>query len=289
MTTQTKLILFFLVLGIIGVFIFKVIGLQLTFLIVIGFGVWFVFQYNQLQSLSQEVREAHSNIMVSMKKRADLANKLMEIAANYGDHEKITQLGVAKAESAQTAFSSPQNVTETISSVVMMARAYPELRANQTYQILMQQLEQIEEDLQRKREQYNTKVRIYNTDQTRIPMIFIASQLGFQPANYFDIENSDSLENLNNFQTDDGTQLKTFLSALGGQVATTSHTLASELHDAGQKLMAKQNSQNNQAQNTTSSSLLEMQMHGSTEQSDSAQSDRSSDRKIEDSFPTNNH
>ena len=97
---KTRLIIIFGLIGFLGVFIFQVIGLPLAIFIVLGVGGWLIMQYNQLQSLSQEIHESHANIMVAMKKRLDLANKLIEITANYADHEKMVQLGVGKIETA---------------------------------------------------------------------------------------------------------------------------------------------------------------------------------------------
>ena len=90
--------------------------------------------YNNMQSQAQEIKEAHSNTIVSMQKRVDLANKLVDIASSYGDHEKLTQITVAQNESVQAAMSTSQEVDGTVNRILSMARAYPDLKANQTYQ-----------------------------------------------------------------------------------------------------------------------------------------------------------
>jgi len=147
---------------------------------------------------------------------------------------------VAQNESMSSAVAaSNQQINNVLSGVVAMARAYPELRANQTYQLVMQQLEQIEADLQQKRETYNSVVRTYNTGLTQIPFVFVASQLGFKAAPYFDVENSDALENLKDFQTDDGAMLKAMLSNAGNQVIEASKTVRTELSAAGKQLVDK--------------------------------------------------
>lgn len=231
MTQKQKLLLLFFLLALaIALFIRFIGNLLLVVLIAGGFLVWFIKQYNHLQSLSQEVREGHSNIMVAMKKRVDLANKLVDIASNYGDHEKLAHISIAQAESLQKTFSrSSEQVETALNGVMVMARAYPELRANETYQKLMHQLEKIESDLQTKRQNYNAKVRAYNTCCNTIPIVFFASQLGFRSAPYFDVENSDALENLKDFVTDDGTRLKAMLSEVGNRVVNTSQSLVNGL------------------------------------------------------------
>ena len=224
---KTRIFAVFVLIGLLGVLIFRVIGLQLAIVIILGVGGWFIYQYNALQSLSQEIQESHSNIQISMKKRLDLANKLLEIASNYADHETMTQLGIAKLEAAPSpdGFTNPKYGI--VENFTLMARNYPELQANQTYQILMKQLEDIEGDLQKKRETYNTKVRTYNTNRTTIPMVFLSDQIGFQVAPYFDAVTADAIEGLKDFKTVDGEQLKTFLSDLGNQVVERSESLTS--------------------------------------------------------------
>jgi LemA protein len=240
---KTQILVIFALIGLIGVFVFKVIDVQLAIFIVLVLGAWFIYQYNQLQSLSQEIQESHSNILIAMKKRLDLANKLLEISANYADHEKMTQLGVAKMESLPSTVDASNSQSEgLLGRFMVMSRAYPELQANQTYQTLMQQLEEIERDLQNKRETYNLKVRSYNTKRTTIPMIFISEQLGFQAAPYFDAITADVMEGMRDFKTADGTQLKAFLSGLGAQVAEKSNSLTNGLGSVAQAELNQQQS-----------------------------------------------
>jgi LemA protein len=237
---KVQILVIFALIGLVGVFIFKVIGLQLAVFIVLAVGGWFVYQYNQLQSLSQQIQESHSNILIALKKRLDLANKLLEIAANYADHEKMTQLGVAKLESLPSTVDASNSPTEGLfGQFMVMSRAYPELQANQTYQILMQQLEQIENELQGKRETYNVKVRSYNTNRTTIPMVFLSEQIGFHAAPYFDAIAADELAGMQDFKTADGTQLKVFLSGLGGQVAEKSSSFTDELGNVARNFLDK--------------------------------------------------
>src|SRR5690606_40513052 len=69
--------------------------LFLLFLLFTGAVYVVVTRYNALQTLAQNVREAHANVMASMKKRIDLTNKLIDIAQGYADHEKLTHISVA--------------------------------------------------------------------------------------------------------------------------------------------------------------------------------------------------
>ncbi len=239
---KTRLLIVFVLIGLLGVFVFRVINLQFALLLVITVGGWFIYQYNLLQGLSQQIQESHSNILISMKKRLDLANKLLEIAANYADHEKMVQLGVSKVE-ALPAVSEPSQILNEglVGRLMVMSRDYPELQANQTYQVLMQQLEDIERNLQNKREIYNQKVRTYNTKRTTIPMVFLSEQIGFHAAPYFDALSADALEGMKPFMTADGTQLKHFLSGLGEQMIETSASLTNGFEKAASGLLESPN------------------------------------------------
>ncbi|ACK68358.1 LemA family protein [Rippkaea orientalis PCC 8801] len=206
--------------------------LSLLVFLGIPLGIWLTVSYNKLQGMSQRIKEAHSNIMVSMKKRVDLANKLIDITSSYGDHEKLTHITIAQQESVQSAMDTSQQVDGALNRIISLARAYPELQANQTYQMLMQQLENIEVDLQLKREFYNASVREYNIGCTSIPIVFIAGQLGFKTAPYFDIDNADTLENLKDFQTDDGKVLTTLFSQLGQKVVDSSKNMSTQFNQS---------------------------------------------------------
>jgi LemA protein len=178
---------------------------------------WLVSSYNHLQSQAQSVKEAHSNTIVSMKKRLDLANKLIDIASGYSDSEQLTHIAIAQNESVQAAIGASAVVDSTVNRIVSMARQYPNLRADRTFKSLMDRLESIENDLQTKRQDYNDRVRGYNTACTSIPIVFFANYLGFKTAEYFDVNDADSLDNIKDFHFEHGEILKTALSSRTGR------------------------------------------------------------------------
>ena len=247
--------LILVVAGIAGSFLFfwfllplllKIVGSLLSFLIflsvcLVPIGLFVMGAYNNMQSQAQGIREAHSNTIVSMQKRVDLANKLVDIASSYGEHEKLTQITVAQNESVQAAMNTSQEVDGTVNRILSMARAYPDLKANQTYQNLMGQLESIENDLQQKRQVYNSQVRSYNTSCTSIPIVFVASYLGFKTAPYFDVANADSLENLKDFHSSDGENLKNALSQVTNRVVNKNQNEPTEIQSDNKKLLTDVN------------------------------------------------
>lgn len=192
--------------------------LFLLIIVLVAGGIFLVKTYNQLQGRSHEVREAHSNIAVSMKKRIDLANKLIDIAASYGDHEKLTHISIARADSDSALIAASAEVAGAMNHIVRMATAHPELRASDTYMMLMRQLDEVETNLQDRRERYNAIVRAYNTRLTQLPTSLFAPALGFRTVSYFNVDDADSLEAIKEFASADGEILRGMLADTGRKV-----------------------------------------------------------------------
>jgi len=87
-----------------------------------------------------------------------------------------------------------------VAKVAALAQAFPELKANETYQMLMSQLEKIEGELLNRRENYNAEVKSYNAYKNAFPQVLIASKLSFESVAYFDINDEDFSENLKIFK-----------------------------------------------------------------------------------------
>jgi len=160
---------------------------------------WAVFQYNKLQSAMQVIREGWSNLQAAMKKRVDLANQIIDIASGYGEHEKLTHVTLSN------------NIEGAIDQISLLAQNYPQLRANETYQQLMGQLEKLEETILSRRENYNLRVRTYNAMRNAFPTVLIASKLKFDVVPYFELDDAESLEKVKLFARDDSQALRTVL------------------------------------------------------------------------------
>jgi LemA protein len=180
----------------------------------------FVSKYNMLQKLAHQVRRVNGDILASLQKRADLANRLMDIAKEYGLHEKLTHITVS--DNLRQAL---QVTNEAVIRINAISNNFPQLLANESYNMLMKQLEQMESGIQITREQYNMAASNYNTYRSQIPQSFFASSLGFSEAPYFNTENLDSL---NDFKTDDGEMLR---KALSGAVDKTVGTVKKGMED----------------------------------------------------------
>ena len=177
------------------------------FLILIVILVWLFFAYNKLRRLAENVKQKQSNIYATIKKRHDIAQRLSDIASNYGDHEKLTHLTITESDSIAKANMAVSEASHLIGNVQMLANRFPDLKANSTYQQLMVQLDKIENTILERREAYNAAVQIYNSLRGSIPHLFYATKLGFVEATYFEMDEN-GMDQLASFNTDDGKILR---------------------------------------------------------------------------------
>lgn len=189
--------------------------LFLLFLVGGGVAFWAVRLYNRLRTRSEAVKRSQSNLVGELKKRATLANQLIDIAKGYGDHEKLTHLTVA---SQNTTAADPAQIaaatSRALAGISFVAERFPELKANETFNTLMGQLQTIENDVQKKREALNAEVERYNGFRASFPAVLIAGQLGFPEASYFSTDEA-GLEAGAAFRTDDGELLRQQFARLG--------------------------------------------------------------------------
>lgn len=195
----------------------------LIILILLVIIIWLIMTYNKLQTAMQGIREQLSNLQAALKKRVDLANQIVDIAQGYGEHEKLAHLSVSKSNQA-------------MESMAALSQAFPDLKANQTYQTLMTQLEGLEETILQRRERYNASVRSYNSYRNRVPTIFVANKLSFSVAPYYEIEDPDFMEKIKLFERDDSEALQKLIEE-GGQ--TVSHTLQQSKHKLQEQIHSK--------------------------------------------------
>lgn len=160
--------------------------------------------YNGLVRLNVRVEEAWSDITVQMKRRADLIPNLVESVKGYAKHEKAAFSEVTAARSAvmNAASQSPavaakaQNqLEEALKSLFAVAEAYPDLKANQNFLQLQQELTDTEDKIQAARRFYNGGVRDLNTKIKVFPTNIYARSLGFKPKEFFEVEDRAAIEN----------------------------------------------------------------------------------------------
>jgi len=151
--------------------------------------------YNRLVRLRTTVKSSWSDIDVHLKKRYDLVPNLIETVKGYATHEKSVLENVTLARAAAMKTTSPadkaktENIfSETLKSLFAVAEAYPQLRANENFLQLQQQLKELEDNIEYARRYYNAVVRDYNIMTETFPSNIIAGQFRFEKAEFFALE-----------------------------------------------------------------------------------------------------
>ncbi len=165
-------------------------------LLVISAGLYYYSTYNKLITLHEEVQRAWSDVDVQLKRRADLIPNLVNTVKGYAQHEKGIFEYVAKARSQLINAKTPKDEIQAsnqlegaIGRLLMIVEKYPELKANEEFTRLMDNLEGTENRIAVARKRYNDIVAQYNATIKSIPANIIAEKMGLKPAPYFTITN----------------------------------------------------------------------------------------------------
>ncbi len=164
--------------------------------------IWLIVAYNSLVRLRQRTREAFSDIDVQLKRRHDLIPNLVNAVKGYMTHErdlfeKVTQAR-AQATTAQGTLEQAKAenmLSQTLRSIFAVAENYPDLKANQNFIQLQDELSDTENKIQAARRFYNGQVRDFNTKQETFPTNIISGILGFKHSEYFEIELEEERKN----------------------------------------------------------------------------------------------
>ncbi|PWA09721.1 hypothetical protein DCC39_12650 [Pueribacillus theae] len=155
--------------------------------IVVLLVIFFIASYNSLVKLRNWIKEAWSQIDVQLKRRHDLIPNLVETVKGYASHEKETLEKVIQARN-QLVSGSPQERIEAdnqlqgaLRSLFALKEAYPDLKANQNFLKLQEELTSTENKIAYSRQLYNKTVAQYNIKRETFPTVLIAGMLGFQP------------------------------------------------------------------------------------------------------------
>jgi len=165
-------------------------------LVVIGLVVaLFIFLYNGLVSLRNRGEQSWSDIDVQLKRRHNLIPNLVETVKGYASHEKGTLEDVVKARNMAMQSSTPGEQAQaenflqsTLKSIFALSESYPDLKANQNFIDLQNQLSEMEEQIQLARRYYNAVVRDLNTKIETVPSNIVANMFGFIKKEYFELD-----------------------------------------------------------------------------------------------------
>lgn len=155
----------------------KLILITLAGVVFIGiFGVFFVNGYqNNAISLEEQVRVAYSDIEVQEKRRVDLIYNLVDTVKNYDKHEAETLQAVVEARA-----NGKGDISEVNTLISSVAEAYPELKANENYKTLMNELSVTENLIAQYRSNYNKQIKEYNRYVKKFPNKLFLDMLGYE-------------------------------------------------------------------------------------------------------------
>lgn len=165
--------------------------------------IWAIAAYNGFVRLKNSSEEAFSTMDVYLKKRYDLIPNLVETVKGYASHEKETLEKVVKARNMAANSTTVEDkianetvLSGTLKSLFAVAESYPDLKANQNFMDLQQQLKNVEEDIANSRKYYNAVVKQLNTKIEMFPSNIIAGIFRFKRKPMFEVEAEEERQNV---------------------------------------------------------------------------------------------
>ena len=160
---------------------------------------FFVYTYNRLVGLRNMVDTAWANIDTLLQKRFDLVPNLVSTVKGYMDHEREVLESLTKARTAwQNASTVKDNAgadqaaAGALKTIFAVSERYPELKANQNFLLLQEELSGLENKLAYARQRYNRLGMILNVVIQRVPTNIVARLLKFKPIDYYTVETEEA-------------------------------------------------------------------------------------------------
>lgn len=162
--------------------------------------VGLVVIYNSLVTLNVRIKEAWSDINVQMKRRYDLIPNLVNSVKGYATHEKgilervtETRSNAMNAQGVKEQAAAENQFQAALKSLFAVAENYPQLRANENFLQLQEELVDTEDKIQAARRFYNGAVRDFNTRRSIFPVNLLAGMFGFrEDKEFFELDEAES-------------------------------------------------------------------------------------------------
>ncbi len=166
--------------------------------------LWAMSAYNKLVVADESVTTEWANVESQYQRRADLIPNLVSTVKGYAAHEQETLEAVVSARAKATQMTidakdlTPEKLQEyqaaqgevgaALGRLLMITENYPDLKANQNFMALQEQLEGTENRIQVARQKFNLTAKTYNTSIRRFPTNILAGMFGFESKAYFEAE-----------------------------------------------------------------------------------------------------
>ena len=167
----------------------------LVFFILLAIVLYGLYLYNRFVTFRNRIKNAWAQIDVQLKRRYDLIPNLVETVKGYARHERGVFERVSEARSQAIGATTVKDqgqaenqLTGALKHLFAVAENYPELKANQNFLLLQEELAGTEGKIAYARQFYNDTVMQYNILREKIPSNIIAHQFGFEPQEMFEIE-----------------------------------------------------------------------------------------------------
>ena len=179
------------------------LGLIGFVVVVAAIVVWLAGMYNGLVRLRNQVKNAWAQIDVQLKRRHDLIPNLVETVKGYAGHEKETLENVTRARGAAVSAGgggaaaqaqAESALSGALGRLMLVVEKYPDLKANQNFLALQEELTSTENKIGFSRQLYNDSVMIYNTRTQTVPTNIVAGMFGFKEEEFFELEDEAARE-----------------------------------------------------------------------------------------------
>jgi LemA protein len=148
----------------------------------------YVMEYNNLYTLQQKAGEAYAGIDVQLKRRHDLIPQLVHVVEGYAKHEKTLLESIVKARSevmqlqrSPDIFRQESQIATMLNSLLARVESYPQLKANDNFLKLQEQLTETEDQIASARRIYNDNAALFNIELHRFPNLIVARAHNFKP------------------------------------------------------------------------------------------------------------
>ena len=153
--------------------------------------------YNSIVTLEENVNSEFSNVSVMLERRADLIPNLVSTVKGYASHEQAAIDSVTKArenllqaKTIEEKGEANNELTSALNALMVIEENYPDLKANQNFIQLSDELAGTENRIATARRDYNDAVKAYNSKVKKFPTNLIAGMFGFSEKDYFEVEPS---------------------------------------------------------------------------------------------------